>query len=314
MLEYAEIRQKQAERNLERLIAESPLPMLVHDTELSGKSVLLNDRFLKTIRCDAETITTIETLIENIIPDQESHNVIAKNWEQTAALSAQTNGQVTPLKFSSQCTAGRSRVFEVHLTRTGAQTIAVFVDATKQQEIQENLSHAASHDELTGLLNRRGYDEDVKKAWEAARFSREPISANMIDIDFFKQYNDYYGHAEGDECLKQVAKALDTHSDSNRCIVSRLGGEEFGIILSNCELTEASEIAEIIRTQVEQLSLPHLKSQASSVVTLSLGVATSQPHLNDCNPDELLKRADEFIYRSKQSGRNRVSSEGDKAS
>ena len=183
------------------------------------------------------------------------------------------------------------------------------MDITNQQEIQKSLSYAATHDELTGLLNRRGYDEGMKQVWEEMRFSGTPLAAIMIDIDFFKQYNDHYGHADGDQCLKAIATALRTRSDVKRCLVARLGGEEFGIILPHSTLSNATKIAENICAQVEQLALPHLKSAVSSFVTLSIGVTTAVPSDNKCNSAELLNRADQLMYQSKQGGRNRVTSD-----
>ena len=127
----------------------------------------------------------------------------------------------------------------------------------------------------------------------------------MLDIDFFKKYNDTYGHLGGDECLKQVAGLLDTISKQSGAIAARYGGEEFVVILPKKDREEALEIAETIRIGIEELAIPHITSEIKDVVTLSIGVSTCHPVLT-VKPKDLIQAADIALYDSKRLGRNRV--------
>jgi len=128
----------------------------------------------------------------------------------------------------------------------------------------------------------------------------------MLDIDYFKRYNDHYGHLEGDHCLKLVANALEEFCRRPFDFVARYGGEEFSCILPNTSLAGAGQVAEGMREAVAGLKVPHAKSDVSDWVSISLGVAHCQPP-GTISPDELLKKADDALYRAKQKGRNQVS-------
>ena len=160
-------------------------------------------------------------------------------------------------------------------------------------------------DQLTGVTNRRGYDLTVESEWNRARRTRTPLSLIMLDIDFFKNYNDNYGHPAGDECLKRVAMALNSKIVRAGDVVARYGGEEFVVILPGSNKEAAATLAELLRQAVESLNIEHKVSKATDHVTVSLGVATTATN-HDGNYKALLLEADTAMYEAKKAGRNQV--------
>lgn len=167
------------------------------------------------------------------------------------------------------------------------------------------LERLASIDGLTEIPNRRYMAEHLSKEWRRSIRSGTPLSIVLIDVDYFKQYNDIYGHQKGDECLKTIAKALSTNCQRGGDFVARYGGEEFIAVLPNSEETTALALANKLKTIVEQLNIEHTGSQIANYVTASFGVATfNQSTLTtEC---ELITRADEALYKAKERGRNTV--------
>ena len=163
----------------------------------------------------------------------------------------------------------------------------------------------ASLDGLTGVPNRRIFDERLDAEWRACRRSGSPLSLLMVDVDHFKLYNDHYGHLDGDQCLKAIASALASSVERGRDMLARFGGEEFVCLLPDTDLEGAKHIAEKLRQAVEGLAIPHVESKTAATVTVSLGVATTA-QCDALEPPDLLKIADEQLYLAKQSGRNRV--------
>lgn len=175
------------------------------------------------------------------------------------------------------------------------------------QSENKELKYLANLDELTRLANRRKFYAYLYEEWE--KCSEQSLSVIICDVDFFKAYNDTYGHLAGDVTLKQIAeaiqKAVQEILDPNSFLVARYGGEEFAVILPQLETEQALEIAEQIRSHVAALKIPHKQSKVSSCVTLSLGVATRKPE-DKLSPLELLMNADKSLYKAKSKGRNRV--------
>jgi diguanylate cyclase (GGDEF)-like protein len=158
-------------------------------------------------------------------------------------------------------------------------------------------------DSLTGLYNRRYFDEYLHQEWRRALRERTPLSIMMIDIDHFKYFNDHYGHLIGDDCLKTIAHTLLKSAQRSTDIVARYGGEEFIMILPNT--AEPLPIAEKCRATVEQLAIAHRHSPPPQIVTISIGVCSMVPR-SDMDPTELIHKADMALYKAKQLGRNRV--------
>ncbi len=168
------------------------------------------------------------------------------------------------------------------------------------------LEQIAMLDGLTGIPNRRHLNEQLDRERGRAQREQHPLSAVMLDIDHFKEYNDHYGHGAGDLCLQQVAKALAATLARASDLVARYGGEEFVALLPNTPLDGAQEVAENLRHAIEGLAIPHHYSSVAKTITISLGVATYDPTTNPNTTDNLLERADTALYRAKAMGRNRV--------
>jgi len=188
-----------------------------------------------------------------------------------------------------------------------------FKDITERKRYQEALEEAnkeleqlAAVDGLTQLANRRIFDERLKEEWLRMRRERQPFSLILGDIDFFKRYNDYYGHQLGDECLKEVAACLKNCVRRPGDLVARYGGEEFGVLLPNTPSDGAMHIAETIRLSIWKMRREHVRSEISDSVTISLGVATGIPSEQTGGAGRFLKSADKALYASKERGRNRV--------
>ena len=174
----------------------------------------------------------------------------------------------------------------------------------KVKERTEELELLSNLDAMTGIANRRKMDEYLNHEWELTLRNHHPLSLIILDIDFYKHYNDTYGHLAGDECLKKIARAIAGSLKRSTDFVARYGGEEFVVILSNTNQAGAAEVAECIRKEVEGLNIPHTSSPVSSYVTVSLGTSTLLDFQNQSLPD-FIQCADEALYAAKESGRNR---------
>ncbi|MBD2742813.1 PleD family two-component system response regulator [Coleofasciculus sp. FACHB-1120] len=192
-------------------------------------------------------------------------------------------------------------------------------NASLQQEIQERkraesalveanlkLQRLASLDSLTGVANRRQFNESLNKEWQRMAREQFPLSLILGDIDYFKKYNDTYGHLAGDFCLQQVAQAISRAIRRPADILARYGGEEFAVILPNTKAEGALKVAEAVRHEVLNLKIAHAQSAVNKYVTLSLGVFTLVPQYNS-DPSTLIAAADKALYEAKEQGRNRSS-------
>lgn len=167
------------------------------------------------------------------------------------------------------------------------------------------LDQLAYLDGLTEISNRRKFEEVFQKEWLRSARNAAPLSLAMVDVDFFKQYNDYYGHAMGDIALQQIAKSLDNVLKRPADLIARYGGEEFIMLLPETDYSSAMTVAEIALKKVAQLNTPHLLSTAADHVSVSIGLATMWP--DQCiEPKTLLQLADSNLYRAKNLGRNRI--------
>lgn len=180
-------------------------------------------------------------------------------------------------------------------------------DLTDEKLAQIALEQLATRDGLTGLANRRCFDETLHAEWARALRHRQPLSLLMVDVDNFKAYNDANGHLGGDECLKRIATAVSSEMRAND-LVARYGGEEFAVILPNQSLKGAATVAERIRSRVELLQVPN-RMVPGEHVTVSIGAATALPAPEN-SASELVAIADAALYRAKHMGRNRISLPG----
>lgn len=178
-------------------------------------------------------------------------------------------------------------------------------DMTVQKEAQAELERLATRDGLTSVANRRCFDQTLNTEWRRATRESRALSLLMIDVDYFKFYNDTYGHQGGDDCLRRVAGAMSDVVKRSSDAVARYGGEEFAIILPATDPEGACIVAERIRAAVENLALPHTKSEVADHVTVSIGVASAIVSTGGM-PTQLVGVADAALYRAKKEGRNRV--------
>lgn len=174
---------------------------------------------------------------------------------------------------------------------------------TQLEDKNKELERLSSLDGLTGIPNRRIFDEVLEKEWRRATREHKAISLLLIDIDYFKLFNDSYGHQGGDDCLARVARALDGALRRGGDMVARYGGEEFAVILPSTDANGAASVARSLCEAVRALNIPHERSDATDHVTISVGAAACVPGV-DGEASQLISLADEALYRAKDQGRN----------
>lgn len=174
----------------------------------------------------------------------------------------------------------------------------------KVLSLQRELEDLSFKDGLTGLANRRRFDALFEAEWESARRTARPLSLLMIDIDFFKEYNDHYGHVGGDACLKRVAQALGTGATRPRDFLARYGGEELALVLPETDAAGAERVALRCTEALAAEKIPHAASAVAPVVTVSIGVGTIIPRTDGAVA--FVDAVDKLLYRAKQTGRNRT--------
>lgn len=178
--------------------------------------------------------------------------------------------------------------------------VRTHVELKLKSDALERLSHM---DGLTQIANRMRFDDAFEREWRQGLRERKPMSLLMIDIDYFKNFNDHYGHGSGDECLRRVARCMVGFAQRPRDLVARYGGEEFVGLFPQTDLHGAERIGEAMRTSVEALAIPHAYSLVSPHVTISLGLASVTPS-RDSPPSLLLESADQALYLAKRASRN----------
>lgn len=203
----------------------------------------------------------------------------------------------------------------VHVVRKGDEVEALIgfmfdISERKQTEekllaLQKELEELSFKDGLTGVANRRMYESIINVEWTNAQRNHQPLSVVLLDIDYFKQYNDHYGHLGGDDCLKRVGQALSQAATRSRDFVARFGGEEFVLVLPETDRAAALVVAERCRQVVQDLHIEHALSGVGPHLTISLGVGTLIPTAHS-QPSTFIAEVDKLLYKAKQNGRNRV--------
>jgi diguanylate cyclase (GGDEF)-like protein len=266
--------------------------------------------FFATNGHDALKITVKEqpdlVLLDIMMPDMDGYEVCRR-------LKSEPSSKLIPVIFvtamgeEKEETKGFALGAVDYITKpVSAPIVKARVHTHLQLKRQQDLLRAQSCvDGLTCIANRRRFDEVLVTEWGRSVREQTPLSLIMMDIDFFKQYNDHYGHLGGDDCLKKVAQTL--CQTLKRCtdFVARYGGEEFVCLLTNTDFDGGKTAAEKLRKSVEDLAIPHEFSQAAKVVTISLGFATIDQSSGNM-PKKLIETADKALYEAKQSGRNRT--------
>ncbi|MBD2189952.1 GGDEF domain-containing protein [Pseudanabaena sp. FACHB-723] len=167
----------------------------------------------------------------------------------------------------------------------------------------QELKRLINLDALTQIANRRCFNERITIEWQRLHREQQPLSLLMFDVDYFKRYNDLYGHQIGDECLIKIAQAVDNLLHRSADLVARYGGEEFIVILPNTNLKGAITVAEHVHQAIRDLQIPHQDSSVSNIVSVSVGITSEIPSLAR-SPYDLIHQADQALYDAKQQGRN----------
>ncbi len=216
---------------------------------------------------------------------------------QIAEVLARVENQLTLRRLQRQLQEQNERLKQEIHSRIIAETLL--------QEANAKLERLVNLDGLTQLANRRCFDEYLEQEWQRLARERQPLSLIMCDIDFFKNYNDTYGHIAGDDCLRKVSLLIKQSVRRPADLAARYGGEEFVLVLPNTDIEGSIQVAEVIRQKLLDLKLPHEDSAVSKFVTLSMGVTSLIPKL-DSQPSVLLTSADYALYRAKELGRNQT--------
>ncbi|MCI8210053.1 diguanylate cyclase response regulator [Pseudomonas sp. S25] len=227
---------------------------------------------------------------------------------KSAAFSAGANDYLVKLPDTIELVARiryHSRSYMTLLQRDEAYRA---LRVSQQQLLDTNLvlQRLMNSDGLTGLSNRRHFDEYLELEWRRATRDQTQLSLMMIDVDFFKAFNDNFGHLEGDEALRQVAKAIRASSARPSDLPARYGGEEFALVLPSTSPGGARLLAEKLRMTVAGMNIPHIAPTPGSSLTVSIGVSTIVPQPGS-NSRQLIQEADKGLYAAKHNGRNQVS-------
>lgn len=203
-------------------------------------------------------------------------------------------------------------IFGLAMLATSAQVHRLFRDSEKLRrelysaiEVEQALEYLVRLDSLTGIPNRRLFEEELGKEWARAKRDHAPLSLIMADIDHFKEYNDHNGHPAGDLCLVDIAQTMHHALSRPGDVVARIGGEEFAFLLPQTDLSGAISVAEQIRERILALNLPHEASPVAGHVTLSFGVSSSELACVS-SPAELIRTSDKALYEAKRCGRNQI--------
>ncbi|HEU0265208.1 MAG TPA: diguanylate cyclase, partial [Geobacterales bacterium] len=198
-------------------------------------------------------------------------------------------------------------LLERYMRKDFLQTLLLEEEKRELQVAGEKLHALSIIDDLTGIANRRHFELFINQEWQRALRNQTPISLILYDIDFFKPYNDGYGHQAGDTCLRRVAQLIQASIHRPGDLAARYGGEEFVVVLSGVEMYAALALAEKCRQAIEKSAIPHRFAPTGRVVTVSAGVATVTPHGSQ-DRQELIESADQALYAAKHGGRNQVRS------
>ncbi len=248
-------------------------------------------------------------LLDVVMPDIDGYEVCKKlnNSIETKNIpiifiTGKTSGEDEIYGFSIGAVDYIAKPFNPVVVKARVNT---HLELKRYRDYLEDVSY---FDGLTGIPNRRKFDEQFELMWNLSKRESVPISIIMMDIDFFKAFNDGYGHQAGDECLRRIAQALSKVVVRKTDLIARYGGEEFVCVLLNTTIEGAAQFAEKLRESIISLHIPHEGSQVDIQVTISLGVATDIPN-KDSLSKRLIQAADDALYKSKKNGRNKVTTQ-----
>ena len=243
----------------------------------------------------AQGLALEATISEDFREEKLGHTVESPNIRELHLLAQAFNQMVQQLKYSFSNLAEVNDELE---QRVAERTRAL-------EQVNEELKHSTRIDDLTQVANRRRFSEYLETVWLQHLRNHQPLSLLVCDVDFFKVYNDTYGHLAGDTCLRQIARAMESALNRPSDLLARYGGEEFVVVLPQTNLQGAQQVAERIRQQLSQMEIPHRTSSVVSRVTVSIGASCCLAS-REVSPDTLIARADQALYQAKRSGRDQV--------
>ncbi|BAZ08547.1 response regulator receiver modulated diguanylate cyclase [Calothrix sp. NIES-4071] len=316
------IRSQEVEKREEKFeVLINSVPVGIFETDVNGDCTYVNPRWLEIAGMrEAEALG--KGWINALHP--EDREQVVKQWYNCAISGCEfamecrfitPQGKVTWLKTSAvamrdinnNITGYLGTITDINAPKL-VETALKISEAQERQKVQEleqileKLRELANLDALTQVANRYCFDNYLNEQWYIKNH-KNPIALILLDIDYFKLYNDTYGHPSGDACLVQVANALLAATKHNNGLVARYGGEEFAIILPDKTSVQVQRVAQRIRKYIQKLNIPHSKSSVSVNVTVSIGIAHALPYINTA-PQILIDKADGALYKAKTAGRN----------
>ncbi|NEP84547.1 MAG: diguanylate cyclase, partial [Okeania sp. SIO3B3] len=296
-----------SEEKFARAFSTSPASMMIC-TLREGQLLDVNNSFCSLSGYKREELLSQSTIDLRIWVDSKERDRITK----TLTLKGKVTNQEVNFRTKSGKIVTTLLSAEVIYIDREACVVAVGEDITDRKQMEKAMSIAnqelerlASIDDLTTVANRRQFDRYLRQQWQVLKREQLPLTLIMCDIDYFKTYNDTYGHLEGDYCLRQVAQAIKRSVKRPADLVARYGGEEFAVILPNTTTEGGIHVAKIIQQQVRLLEIIHNSSDVSRYVTLSMGVASIVPN-QQFSRELLILAADRGLYKAKTQGKNMI--------
>jgi diguanylate cyclase (GGDEF)-like protein/PAS domain S-box-containing protein len=304
---------QRSESRLQTFINNAPTPISIKDLE--GKYLSINSEFAYWMQVPAEDILgkqDYELFPAENVKNSRAHELqaifegISITFEDTIPLPDGLHTFIItkfPLMDDRNSPYAIAGIYVDISDRKQAELALAEVESSLRSANQE-LQTLVNLDGLTKIANRRCFDERIVYEWQRIYRERQPLSLLMFDVDYFKRYNDYYGHQLGDQALLLIAQAVDQLVCRPADLVARYGGEEFIVILPNTNLEGAIAVAKNLHKAIADLQIPHQDSDVSDIITVSMGIASDIPKL-DRSPYVLINQADQALYYAKHQGRNR---------
>jgi diguanylate cyclase (GGDEF)-like protein/PAS domain S-box-containing protein len=276
----------------------------------------VKDGVHRNLYCSPSTLPILGWTVDELVHMQlesiftpQSIAVIAEDVEKISSGQPTSMVMVEAVRKDGQHIWLENKVRLLDRTPDGELSVVIYLrDVTERKRLQDQLANFALIDGLTGIDNRRSFDQAIEREWKRAMRTALPLSLLLFDVDHFKLFNDTYGHQVGDDCLRAIAHAIRANVNRPGDVVARYGGEEFAVLLPATDAEGAQILANTLCDQVARLRVPHNANGARGFVTISGGVATALARFGGTikMPEGLLLAADAALYKAKNEGRNRI--------